>query len=375
MMIQNAAAVVLAFSVLAANACAQHEHQHPDGQAASHGSHTKPTASDVAKPAAGPHGGVLKQLEAMQVETVIEPGGLRLFAYDRQGRAFDVRNARGLVMLQVAGDAKRYRYDLFPEVREDKSAASLAVAVDLSRIGGKHVELTYQIVGLAGAERRPAKFATSLTVPMTEAQQVASAIAAQGVCPVSGQPLGGMGKPVAVTIGDQTVYVCCAGCIDAVKGNPAKYLAKKPKLVVTKATDADADAIAKQKLCPVMDEPLGGMGVPLKVTGLGRDVFLCCKGCIKFLEKEPQKYLAKLPPLPGPTVTKATKVDTQFVAAQKLCPVMDEPLDAMGGPYKTVVDGRVVYLCCPGCAKKLHATPAVFFQKLADQGVTPPVVR
>jgi len=239
-MIQNTAAVLLAFTALAANACAQHEHQHPDGdgQAASHGSHTKPTVSDVAKPAAGPHGGVLKQLDAMQVETVIEPGGLRLFAYDSQGRAFDVRNARGLVMLQVAGDAKRYRYryDLFPEVAQNKSAASLAVAVDLSRIGGKPVELAYQIIGLPGAERRPIKFAASLTVPMTEAQQVASsAIAAQGVCPVSGQPLGGMGKPVAVTIGDQTVYVCCAGCIDAVKENPAKYLAQKPKLVVTQA--------------------------------------------------------------------------------------------------------------------------------------------
>ncbi len=210
---------------------------------------------------------------------------------------------------------------------------------------------------------------------MTKAQQMATAIDSQGTCPVSGQPLGKMGKPIPVTVGGETLYVCCAGCIDAVKSNPTKYFAKKPQLVVTKATDADAAAIARQKNCPVMDEPLGGMGPPLKVTGLGRDVFLCCQGCLKSLEKEPQKYLAKLPPLPRPSVTKATQVDAQFVAAQKLCPVMDEPLDAMGGPYKTVVDGRVVYLCCPGCAKKLHATPAVFLQKLADQGITPPTAR
>lgn len=249
------------------------------------------------------------------------------------------------------------------------------MAVDLSRLGGRTVELAYQLVGLPGAERRPAKFAASLKVPMTKAQQMATAIDSQGTCPVSGQPLGKMGKPIPVTVGGETLYVCCAGCIDAVKSNPTKYFAKKPQLVVTKATDADAAAIARQKNCPVMDEPLGGMGPPLKVTGLGRDVFLCCQGCLKSLEKEPQKYLAKLPPLPRPSVTKATQVDAQFVAAQKLCPVMDEPLDAMGGPYKTVVDGRVVYLCCPGCAKKLHATPAVFLQKLADQGITPPTAR
>jgi YHS domain-containing protein len=367
MKLQMTLAAMLSWMALAASACAQQDHQHPEG--------TEPDIAIVETRQAGPHGGSLQQLDNMQVETVVAPGGLRLFAYDRQGQPLDVRNARGLVMLKIKGDTKRYRYDLFPEITKDRSAASLAVAVDLSRIGGRSVELAYQLVGLPGNGRVPNKFAENLRVPMTEAQQLATAIEAQRTCPASGQPLGKMDKPIAVTVGGETVYVCCAGCIEEVKANPTKYFAKKPQLTVTKATEADAAAIAEQKLCPVMDEPLGGMGPPLKVTGLGRDVFLCCKGCLKFLEQEPKKYLAKLPPLPGPTVAKATQVDTQFVAAQKLCPVMDEPLDAMGGPYKTVVDGRVVYLCCPGCAKKLHATPAVFLQKLANQGVTPPIVR
>jgi hypothetical protein len=91
-----------------------------------------------------------------------------------------------------------------------------------------------------------------------------------------------------------------------------------------------------------------------------------------------EKYLAKLPPLPGATklsVVKATKKDAQFVAAQKLCPVMDKPLGGMGDPYKTVVEGRVVYLCCPGCAKKLHANSTVYLKKLASRGVKPPMVQ
>ena len=304
-MMQNTAAILLAMTAFAASACAQHKHDEHEGHAAEHGSATKSSAVEVVNPAASPHGGTLQQLDAMQVETVVAPGGLRLFAYDNQGQPLDLRNAKGLVALQIAGEAKKYRYDLFAEVGQDKSAGSLAVAVDLSRVGGRQVELEYQIVGLPGSGQRPAKFAVSAKVPMTEAQQVAAAIKAQGVCPVSGQPLGGMGKPVAVTIGDETIYVCCAGCIDEVKSNPAKYVAKKPKLVVTTATEADVAAIARQKVCPVMDEPL----------------------------------------------------------------------DAMGGPYKTVVDGRVIYLCCPGCAKKLHATSAVYLEKLAAQGITPPMIK
>jgi hypothetical protein len=320
----------------------------------------------------------VQQGGTMQFETLVEPGGLRLFAYDSQGRPLDLRAARGLATLQIERDAKRYRYDLFPEVKQAKSAQSLAATVDLSRLAGRRVEVRYQLVGIPGSERRPAQFATSATIPLTPAQQVAAAITAQKVCPVSGQPLGGMGKPVAVTIGNQTIYVCCASCIDTLKANPPKYLAVTPTLHVAPATKADTTAIARQKLCPVMDEPLGSMGTPLKVLGLGRDVFLCCKGCLKSLQKEPQKYLAKLPPLPGATklsVVKATKDDARFVAAQKLCPVMDKPLDAMGGPYRTVVEGRVVYLCCPGCAKKLHANFGVYLDKLASRGVNPPMVQ
>ncbi|QDV78334.1 hypothetical protein [Botrimarina mediterranea] len=369
-------------TALAANASAQHDHAAHD-----HGANElaadampamRPEAPPIEKSAVGSHGGQLHAAGAVQLETVVEPGGLRLFAYNAQGQAIDVRNARGVATLQMAGDAKRYRYDLFPEVRQDQSAEALGVAVDLSRIAGQEIDLNFQLAGLVAGERQPTQFTASAQVPMTEAQQVAASIAEQKVCPVSGQPLGAMGKPIPVTIGDKTIYVCCEGCIAKVKANPAKYFAAKTQLTVAPATAADAAAIALQKVCPVMDEPLGGMGTPLKVTGLRRDIYLCCKGCLKMLEKDPEKYLAMLPPLPEsakPEVVKATAADARFVAAQRICPVMDGPLDGMGGPYKTVVEGRVVYLCCPGCAKKLHANPGVYLDKLAKLGVTPPTVK
>ena len=333
-------------------------------------------AEHAASPEQGPHGGTLTAAGDMKIETAVEPGGIRLYAFDSAGQPLDLRNARGVASLQLKGVAKRYRYDLYPEVRKDQSAESLAVSVDLSRVTGQAGELTFQLVGLTGDRRRPTTFSTEFVGPQTEAQQTAAAIAKQKVCPVSGQPLGSMGDPIAVTKGDQTLYVCCAGCVQKAKANFATYLKKlEPQIVAAPATAADNEAIKLQKTCPVANQPLGSMGTPIKVTGLERDVYLCCQGCVNSLKSAPDKYLAKLPPLPvaKPTVVKATAADATYVAAQKLCPVMDEPLDAMGGPYKTVVEGQVVYLCCPGCAKMLAADPDKYLAKLKEQGVTPPV--
>src|SRR5262249_29030698 len=56
--------------------------------------------------------------------------------------------------------------------------------------------------------------------------------------------------------------------------------------------------------------------------------------------------------------------DRELIARQKICPVGGGDLDAMGGPVKLVVDGRVVFVCCEGCEKPLREKPAFYLQKL-----------
>lgn len=53
----------------------------------------------------------------------------------------------------------------------------------------------------------------------------------QRFCAVeSDNRLGMMGAPVKVTVGGQTVFLCCAGCIDAVKADPKGTLANAKRL-------------------------------------------------------------------------------------------------------------------------------------------------
>ncbi len=58
---------------------------------------------------------------------------------------------------------------------------------------------------------------------------------------------------------------------------------------LAKLSPEDRALAEKQKVCPVSDEPLGAMGVPIKVNVDGKDVFICCEACKDGLKKKEAK--------------------------------------------------------------------------------------
>lgn len=345
--------------------------------------HQRTMLHQASGPARGPNGGSMKQAGGLQLETVVWQGGIKMFVFDRNGQPLSVDQGRGVASLRIDGNAKRYRYDLLPDGKR-----ALAAPIDLAQIAGRQIEVEMQFVGLPDTGSRTLTLREVASVPASQQQLAAAAIARQRICPVSGKPLGSMGQPVAVDVNGQTVYACCGGCVEAIKSDPATYAAGRPAITVTTATDADKQLIAKQAKCPVMDEPLGSMGQPIKVSVGDKPIFLCCKGCIKKVQAEPAKYLATVysdevrqdaiaasGEQIRPNIFMVTSADVPFIAAQKKCPVMDEPLDAMGGPYRVNADGKAIYICCPGCAKKIAAEPQKYLALLAQQGVDAPIIR
>jgi len=69
---------------------------------------------------------------------------------------------------------------------------------------------------------------------------------------------------------------------------------------IKKLPDADQKAALAQKVCPVGEDEdgksnhLGAMGKPIKKEIKGKTVYLCCESCIEDIEKNPDKYLAKI---------------------------------------------------------------------------------
>lgn len=110
----------------------------------------------------------------------------------------------------------------------------------------------------------------------------------QTSCPVSGEKIDKTTSPHVDWQG-QRIYFCCNKCPAKFKADPEKYFAKMA-----------AEGVVLENIqatCPVSGEKLGegDMGKPVAVDYHGRRVMLCCNMCKPKFEKEPEKYLAKLP--------------------------------------------------------------------------------
>lgn len=138
---------------------------------------------------------------------------------------------------------------------------------------------------------------------------------------------------------------------------------------------------AAQKTCPITGARLGSMGKPFKMDVQGQLLFLCCEGCVGQVNADPAAALKKLAasgtdttdpqtPVSGFSANELANVeqldpaDQELAKQQKTCPVSGMNLGSMGRPYKLVVEGRTLFLCCQGCEEAVKADPAAAFQKL-----------
>lgn len=181
---------------------------------------------------AAQHGGTLAASGNYQFEVVFKEDGLAVYPHGPSISPMAITQMSGQAFFLMPG-ARTYSrpYTLRPAAGQAKQADSLALAVDLTKVPATGARVTLRVSGLPDSANPRAEF----TVPFARAETGA--------------------------------------------------------LTVTKATKADAPAIARLKLCPVSGEELGSMGGPLKVARGNNATFLCCQGCLEKVEADPVKYL------------------------------------------------------------------------------------
>ena len=106
--------------------------------------------------------------------------------------------------------------------------------------------------------------------------------------------------------------------------------------------------IAVQEICPVSGEKLGSHGTPIKAKVGEETVFLCCQACLQG-KVDPQHWAT---------------IHANFAKAQRICPVMKHELAE--NPKWTIVEGRVVYVCCPPCTKKVAADAETYLKQIDE---------
>jgi len=105
------------------------------------------------------------------------------------------------------------------------------------------------------------------------------------------------GLPVVlalVMMGCARDRMACSGCSstpNTISQNAAEYSPNPNSRVGTNSGSSGANVV-QHKLCPVTNEPLDSMGGAIPVSANGREIFVCCQGCVKPVKNDPDKYLA-----------------------------------------------------------------------------------
>jgi len=110
--------------------------------------------------------------------------------------------------------------------------------------------------------------------------------------------------------------------------------------------------ITLQTVCPVMG---GKVNQDLYVDYEGKRIYVCCRGCIDTLKKDPVKYIKQLQ---AEGVTVATLQSTYPVMGGKIN--QDLYVD---------YEGKRIYVCCQACIGPLKKDPAKCVEAMEKAGV------
>jgi len=190
------------------------------------------SADDGHKHGAPLHGGKVAMTKEYHFEVVFAKDGMKVYPRSHEDQPVDASRLTGTATFYHPSSPKPwFERKLAPTAASPgRAPASIGSAIDLSKVPATGVKVEFKVEGLP----EPAEPTASFTVPLASA------------------PSG--------------------------------------EIVVTKATKADEQAILALKNCPVSKEDLGSMGGPLKVTRGGKSTFICCKGCLKQLQANPDKF-------------------------------------------------------------------------------------
>lgn len=199
------------------------------------------SADDDHKHGAPLHGGKVAMTKEHHFEAVFAKDGLKVYPRNHEDQPIDASRLTGTATFYHTNSPKPwFERKLAPTAASPGGGpTSIGSAIGLSKVPATGVKVEFKVEGLPG----PVETTASFTVPF--------AVASSG------------------------------------------------EIVVTKATQADARAVAALKTCPVSKEDLGSMGGPLKVTRNDRSTFICCKGCLKQIQANPDKFLGTQASVPA----------------------------------------------------------------------------
>ena len=111
--------------------------------------------------------------------------------------------------------------------------------------------------------------------------------------------------------------------------------------------------------CPVTGEPIS-KSVHAEI--FGRTIYLCCADCLEKVKADPEPYIKRTAEEQKKAL-KESSSSTEFLGKGDgiaTCPVTGSPVNK---DFKGEVNGRVFYVCCPGCIDTVKANADAYLKK------------
>jgi hypothetical protein len=194
---------------------------------------------------ASPRGGVVESTKHYRFEVVATTTRLKVYPSLTNGKPLDATKLSGkATFYHPSTPTPWFDRPLAAAAGPGQAPDSLERAIDLRKVPANGVKIAFEITGLPDPDEPSASF----TVPFAPVPPPSVAVA----------PRVARAAPATITF--------------------------------AKATRADQAAINAHKVCKVSGEPLGSMGTPIKVSRGNSSVFLCCQGCVKSVQANPDRF-------------------------------------------------------------------------------------
>lgn len=184
-------------------------------------------------------------------------------------------------------------------------------------------------------------------------------------CPISGDDIN---PEITVTIGYDTVGLCCNGCVKGFKKwdreRQLEYIAdQKSEQSTPKVTDEVTELAVQTPYlldtCPISGKELGSMDDTIIEVIDGREVRFCCSKC-------PPKFKAD-------KTAQFKKLDALMIKQQlpfyptNTCVISGEELDFHGGAVNFIYGNRLFRTCCNDCKAEFLDEPAKYVPELDEE--------
>lgn len=209
--------------------------------------------------------------------------------------------------------------------------------------------------------------------PGSQTQPAAEPVNA--MCRIGKEPI--VPSAGSVVYKGSTIGICCPGCgeeflaWDEARKDEFVALAaagREPGMEHTDHGKPSGDGPAPDPIvwtapyplgtCPISGQKLGSMGDPIVKKYNGREVRLCCGGCVGKFEADPDAAWKK--------IDESIIKDQLPYYAMQTCVVSGEPLfkDGKDIANNFVYGNRLIRLCCTMCERKFTADPMKFIATL-----------